>query len=201
YTETFSGDCKSTRMLRNYPVIKVSSVTVGGAAIPSTAWSFDTDDSPPGKPALLTLIGYRFEGQCTVVYDAGFFVADEAHTSDTSVAVDAPYGSWAADGGVTANGIALTNVAANPSAGQYSVADGVYAFGNTGTEVLISYSYVPSVLEEACIELVGERYRYKDRIGHASKSLAGQETVSYSLKSMPDFVRDGLANFKRMVPL
>ncbi|MGE0105288.1 MAG: phage head-tail connector protein [Blastocatellales bacterium] len=202
YTETFMGSGRA-RTLKNYPVLSVSSVSVSGGAIPANinaGYWFETDDLPPGRPTTIRLNGYGFSGPCTITYTAGYFL-EEAHTSGPSVTVDAPYGSWAEDGGVTADGTPLTKVASSPSAGEYSVSNGVYEFGDSGTDVMISYSYVPAALEEACLELVGERYRYKDRIGHASKSIGGQETISYNLKNMPDYVHDALQPFKRVVPI
>lgn len=54
-------------------------------------------------------------------------------------------GTWVTDLGVryASTGIALTRVASAPSAGQYSVAAGVYTFAaaDTATNVLISYEY------------------------------------------------------------
>jgi hypothetical protein len=44
---------------------------------------------------------------------------------------------------------------------------------------LISYSFIPADLEEACIQMVAERYYYRERVGAMSKALAGQETVSW----------------------
>lgn len=53
-------------------------------------------------------------------------------------------GTWAYDLGVRdANGIPMTRVASAPTAGQYSVAAGVYTFAaaDTGKQVFISYQY------------------------------------------------------------
>jgi hypothetical protein len=36
--------------------------------------------------------------------------------------------------------------------------------------------------------MVGERYNYRSRPGIVSKSVGGQETVSFSQKYMPDFI-------------
>ena len=55
--------------------------------------------------------------------------------------------------------------------------------------MLVSYSYIPADIEDACINMVAERYNYKSRIGYISKSLGGQETVTFSQKDMPDFIR------------
>ena len=39
----------------------------------------------------------------------------------------------------------------------------------------------------------------RDRIGEKSKSIGGQETVSYDTSSKPDFVEEGLQPFRRII--
>lgn len=79
-----------------------------------------------------------------------------------------------------------------------------YGFGRGLGNVVISYAAgladVPSDLEQACIELVGMRFREKDRIGMASKAMAG-ETTSFITKDMPSSVATVLNQYKRVVPL
>jgi hypothetical protein len=141
-----------------------------------------------------------------VAYKAGFAVQGEVQTVPSSsaytVTANAPFGAWGADQGVTyANGTALTQVSGNPAVGQYSVSAGIYTFNSADANaaVLISYSYVPSDIGHAAMEMVGERYRYKNRIGEVSKSLGGQETVSFSQKNMPDFIATLLQPYKRVI--
>ena len=54
--------------------------------------------------------------------------------------------SWVADVGVTKGGVAMTEVASSPAAGQYSVAAGVYTFNSAdhGAAVVITYRYTIS---------------------------------------------------------
>ena len=59
---------------------------------------------------------------------------------------------------------------------------------------------IPDDLEQACIELVGLRFRDKDRIGVVSKGMAG-ETTAFSQKDVPDPVRVVLDSYKRILPL
>jgi hypothetical protein len=54
-------------------------------------------------------------------------------------------------------------------------------------------------IEQACIEIVANRYREKDRIGLVSKGLAG-ETISFSQKEMPNSARDILRVYRKVVP-
>lgn len=62
------------------------------------------------------------------------------------------------------------------------------------------FTSTPKDLEQACIELVALRYKEKDRIGHVSKSLAG-ETVSFITAAAPASVRSTLDWYMRVVPL
>lgn len=121
-----------------------------------------------------------------------------------TLAVNAPHGRWGADQGVVyANGTALVNVPSNPSHGQYALTGSIYNFSSTdaGAAIAINYSYIPADIEHACIEMVGERYRYKNRIGETSKSLGGQETISFSQKDIPDFIRLLLQPYRRVVAI
>jgi hypothetical protein len=218
FSDVYDGVGNRVQILRHWPVLSISSLTIGiqiisAAPSPSTGYGCGYvldpwDGFPPGRPQALTLRGYDFYrglSNVQVTYTAGFAVQNEAQTipgTPFQVAVNAPNGNWAVDQGVTyANGTLLTPVSANPAQGQYSVAAGVYTFAaaDSGQGVLISYSYIPSDIEDACIQLVGERYKYKDRIGQMSKTLGGQETVSFSQKSMPDFVREQLQPYKRVI--
>ena len=61
------------------------------------------------------------------------------------------------------------------------------------------YASTPPELEQACIELCALRYRERDRIGHASKSVAG-EVVSFTIVDLPKPVLTILNNYKRVIP-
>lgn len=213
--ETYDGPGGGRLLLRQWPVLSVASLSVGASPVPAAAAYGQSgyrleawDGYPPGSPQALDLSGYAYSpgaGNVAVAYTAGYAVLDEPHTVPTaaplSVAVTAPCGPWAADQGVTlADGTPLTAVTGTPAAGQYSVQSGRYAFAaaDAGTAVLVSYGFVPADVEQACVELVGERYRTKDRIGENSKTLGGQETVSFSTDSMNKHVRELLQPFRRL---
>lgn len=72
--------------------------------------------------------------------------------------------------------------------------------GNVELIYTAGYSTTPPEIEQACIELVSLRYKERDRIGHQSKSLAG-ETVTFMIRDFPDSVRTILNNYKKVVPL
>ena len=88
----------------------------------------------------------------------------------------------------------------SPTIGQYAVSGGVYTFSaaDQNAAILLSYSFIPPDLEQACIELVAERYRYRGRIGEKAKTLGGQETTSYLITDLPPAVKMMLDPYKRV---
>jgi len=177
----------------------------------------------PGQNAVLEFNhGYFYMGaqNIKVTYTAGYLISGEAWTvpaaSPFTVTVLQPQGIWCRDNGVTyANGTALTPVASSPAVGQYVVGPdstpGLYTFSSAdaGAAVLISYSFIPSPLEEATIQMVAERLSYRTRIGELSKSLGGQETVRflrggtgrpYTSTSLPPEVMDLIHDYVNVVP-
>ena len=147
----------------------------------------------PGEPAVLEFVnGYWWQGvqNIKIIYTAGYLIQNEPWTvpgTPFKITVLQPQGVWCRDNGVVyaATGVALVPVTTITAAGQYipptDALPGVYTFGtaDTAAAVLISYSFVPSDLEEACIQMVAERYDYRSRVGVMSKALGGQETVSF----------------------
>jgi hypothetical protein len=118
-----------------------------------------------------------------------------------NVSVAAPFGPWASDAGATyENGTALAPVAGSLGAGQYNVSGGVYTFAaaDAGAAVLVSYGFIPAAINNACIEWVAERYRYRTRIGQSAQTVQGQQTASYKLKDIPEFVRALLDPYRRV---
>jgi len=118
-----------------------------------------------------------------------------------------------ASGNPLTNGFWVGNTGGSteePAGGQQSLTvfgysvdeDGLYTFNvaQAGAGVLITYSYVLPDIEQAVWELVGERYKTQDRIGIQSKSLGGQETISYFQGAMSSYVVELLQNYRRVVP-
>ena len=56
---------------------------------------------------------------------------------------------------------------------------------DAGASVTISYGYVPQDLAQAATELGAARFRAAERIGLSSKSVGGQETISYDMSAIP----------------
>jgi hypothetical protein len=237
-SEIRDGSGGNTLVLKQWPVVSVSSVTVGTVSIPEApvisanpqagdgfgfcngggyGWACEQwDGAPPGRPQALALRGYSFgpsfpgaqnSQNVLVVYEAGYQVTAEAQTVDAETAtVDAPFGAWASDEGVTyANGTPLQLVSDVPLVGQYqlSATPGAYIFNgaDNGAAVLISYGFIPSDLADACIELVAERYKYSERIGEKSHSLGGNETVSFDNSRLTPLVTAMLQPYRNVIPL
>jgi hypothetical protein len=222
FVERMDGNGKARVFLRHYPVLQMISLAIDNVAVPAAltpaagapltkgylleAW----DGLPPGRPQALDLFHIFFrKGRQNVVvsYNAGYAVENENASVPVApgpytVTAAAPFGPWASNGGVTYNnGTALAAVTGSPGAGQYNVSSGVYSFAaaDAGAAVLISYGFIPAAINNSCIEWVAERYRYRTRIGQSAQTVQGQQTASYSLKDMPDFVRASLDPYRSVV--
>ncbi len=79
-----------------------------------------------------------------------------------------------------------------------------YCFTKGAQNVVVAYTAgyaaTPPEIEQACIALVVLRYKERDRIGQASKNLAG-ETVSFQQKDMPADVATLLDQYRNVVPV
>lgn len=219
---TFQGNGKDRWMLPFWPVISVSSVGMNGTNIPaSEAQSYGKRGSgfqvqkispDANGPAEILLWGYQFvyRAPCIVSFVSGYQTTEtdvlaKVEPTDTTILVTpTTSGQWIADIGVTIDGVDAVKVDADPTAGQYSVdAWGTYTFSaddDTKT-VVITYNYCPWDVAFACTQLIGEWWRRKDRIGVLSKTLGGQETITFSQKDMTDSIRGMLGNYIRVAPL
>lgn len=221
YVETRDGGNDAEIILRQWPVTAIASLTIDGVAIapapPLTAggprqsgYVLEAADlAPPGHLQRLALRGRIFSRglqNVIVTYSAGYQVSAEAASVPASapyeILAQAPYGDWASDVGVAyASGAPLTAVAGTPAAGQYSVADGTYTFAaaDAGAVIALTYGYVPADICFAAMDWVAELYVYRGRIGQQSKSLGGQETISFIVKDVPPMVAAALQPYRRVV--
>jgi hypothetical protein len=196
---------------------------------PPSGWVVSPwDGLLPGKPQMLDSFGNQSNVNGTfygfnpgrqniqITYTCGYAIQNEAQTVPSAggvVDIDAPLGPWASDMGVVyaSTGIALTPVTASPATGEYipptqgseSAESGTgytFAAGDANEAVLISYGFVPSPINTACIEWVAERYRYSGRIGQRSQTVSGQQTASYDLSAVPAFVKGILDPYRNVVP-
>lgn len=203
FVRTFDGLSNMQLVLPDYPVTRLISVMQGSRTLPlsnasSPGQNFGCrlvtwNGELPGENAVLEFAnGFFWTGaqNVKVTYQAGYLIQNEIAivplVSPYVITVQQAQGICSRNEGVTyANGTPLVPVAAVTAAGQYippkDANPGLYTFdaADAGTEVLISYSFVPSDLEEATRQMVAERYSYRSRVGEISKSLGGQETMRY----------------------
>ena len=223
YSEGYDGSGGLRLFVKNWPISSVTALMINGQVIPAapplsptsfyqSGYVLDTIDDPipPGPQQQISLRGYRFwRGIQNVLlnYTAGYQITNEAITVPATpyqATSRQPFGMWATDQGVTyAAGGALTPVTTPSVAGQYSVSAGVYTFSaaDAGAVVLVTYGYIPVALTLLCNEWAGELYQYRERIGVKSKSLGGQETVSFDTSAMPARVELGLRPYRRTTPV
>ena len=173
------------------------------------------DGTPQGRAQGLALRDYVFGcygagnvQDTQIVYQAGYQVSAETQiVTNATAVVDAPYGAWASDVGITyADGTPFVAVPGAPATGQYQLTPdtpGSYTFnsGDNGAAILISYGFIPDDLADACIELVSERFRYAQRIGETTHSLGGNETVSFDNARLTPLVLSLLQPYRNLLPI
>lgn len=210
YTQNFRGNGKCAVLLHNWPVLSIVSVGAGGMVIDAAtlgAGGLPGDGYVIGDPRqsnqTVELFGsfFPYLVPCQIIYTAGY--RDTANFTPTSGSLTYTPALWLGDISVTIAGVAATKVASNPTSGQYSVSSvGLYTFASADQNKLcvITFGFVPADVQFAVTQMIGESFKRKDRIGVASKSLAGQETVSYSQMDMTANVRGALLQYKNVVP-
>lgn len=222
--DTFGHDFM---LLRQWPATAIYSIEFAGRTITQQATGNPLQNGYFLEPAdggfgqqELKLFGSCFPyGRMStqITYQAGYLMAEAATVPGGSPYTYTTNSTWLDDQGVTyaSGGAALQLVSGAPAAGQYAIsgngptpnnptapAQGIYTFNAADADagVVVSYSFVPADIDEACVEMVGERYRYMDRIGIVSKSLGGQETMSFSQKDMSDYIQQLLRPYRRVTP-
>lgn len=180
------------------PASPLPNPIIGVAPGLNTGWGYrfvPWGGNLPGENCVLEFQngGWRYGVQnVKVSYVAGYLIPNEAQSVPGSpgpytITVDQPQGIWSRDNGVVyaSSGIALSPVASSPTAGEYipppDTNPGFYTFSSfdSGAALLISYSFIPSDLEQACIQLVAESWKYRNNVGVESQMLGGQETIRF----------------------
>jgi hypothetical protein len=79
-----------------------------------------------------------------------------------------------------------------------------YVFTRRAQNVIVTYTAgypaTPPDVAQACIALVGQRYRERTRIGEMSRALSGTELVTFSQKDMSDGVKLLLSQYRMVTP-
>ncbi len=217
YSEVYNGFDTTRLMLRRTPILSVSSLVIGTSAIlpraaPGQAgFAFDAN--------MLYLEGSR--SFCRGVQNIAVAYRAGLQQSDTLAVPSSPYTigvgagllskPWNSDQGVAyaSTGIAFTRILGSPSAaGTYQVgadAGGVpqYVFSSSdaAASVAITYGYTPGEIVQALIELVGERYKVRSRVGQNSQNLGHGQVVSFSQKDLNATAKLMLAPWRNVVPV
>ncbi len=91
---------------------------------------------------------------------------------------------------------------AGGGAQKLSLAGGRFPYGvsNVTVSYTAGYASTPPDVEQAVIELVGERFRARERIGLSAKTLGGQETTAFVTKAFNDTIAALLAPYRRVCP-
>lgn len=220
YSERYDGlgSPMSRLMLKNWPVISIAQVSLGNTAIvaapiPGAGSSYGPgyllnpgESQPPGSQQYLDFVGWCLPAGAQnigVSYRAGYAASETVTIPATpfQITATALLGRWASDEGVTINGGVATMVSGVPTTGQYAVdCNGTYTFAaaDVGKVAVFSYGYVPQDVEQAALEMIAFRMSSRSFIGLVSKSLGGQETVTFSQKDMPATVQTMLQNYRRV---
>lgn len=92
-----------------------------------------------------------------------------------------------------------------PSGGEQRLILYGYCFprgrGNVTVNYTAGYPTVPTDAAQAAAEMVGEAFERRKRFGQNSKTLGGQETVSFSTKDINDTIRMMLDTYRRKTPV
>ncbi|HTJ64744.1 MAG TPA: hypothetical protein VL899_13140 [Alphaproteobacteria bacterium] len=69
---------------------------------------------------------------------------------------------------------------------------------NVAVTYTAGYQTVPADIAEAVAELVGLRYRGRDRLGKTSESIGGMATTSYAQKDVSPFIASVIARYSKV---
>ena len=200
YSDVMDGNNGQRLILGNFPITGVSALTINDQVIPEKL----THDAKGYiyHDFYIDLDGYYFsagKNNVKIDYTAGF------QTTDTlTVPSIAPYTVqvplfWASDVSVVSGSFTLDKITGAPDSQEYSVTAGLYTFNaaQAGFELGITYGFIPGDIEQATIDLIGRKYRERDRIGLASKGLAG-ETTAFSQNDMSADTKAILQQYRKV---
>ncbi len=218
YTQYFNGQGMPTMLLPQYPVTAINGMQVDGQTITARptltfpAVYANGNGYTFSEAGQVAVTGYEFirgYNNVYVAWTAGFLISNEAQTIPSGAPFElTTLARWSAgDRGVTyaSSGVALTAVTGAPAVGEYSVSGSIYTFAaaDAGIAVLISYAYVPYDIEQACIDTMGDWFKYRERIGTLSKSIDGQSIsyTNFTNTGIPVRAREVLQQYKRVAPI
>lgn len=191
YADMLDGNGSTRLNLPNNPIVSVDSLLINGVDVPKIA-----SPMQPGYAwtnTQIVLDGYRFTKgvqNIDITYTAGYSAQESVIVADTNAVA----GLWSGDISVTIGGTVIDS-------SLYTVTDGVYTIDSQflGQSALIRYGSIPYEIEQATLDIIGRKYRERERIGHVSKSLAG-ETVTFSQSDMSADTKGMLSQYRRVAP-
>lgn len=214
YIEMRNGVGGARMCTKQFPITSVAGVSVNGLPVQARAPLAPNMTYTNAGGYVFDDISVMLSGWCfargyqniALQYAAGFLISDEAQT----IPAVSPYtlttfARWSAgDRGVVyaSSGVALAKVTGAPNVGEYAVDGSVYTFAaaDAGIGVLISYAYVPFDIEQAVIDILGDWFKYRDRIGELSKGIEGQ-TISFVNSAITARALGVLQQYKLTAPI
>jgi hypothetical protein len=201
-----NGTGTSRLVLPDQPILAVSALAIAGASVLASADAvqagFVFDDT-----CLYLIGGDRFpmtQQSVLCSWTAGYQTSETDFVPTGNAPTVTPTTGGTASSVVSVvdntSSLTMTQVGVAPLAGEYSFSAGVFTFNSAAYNhsVTMTYSYVPSPVEQAVIEMVGLDLQQRNNIGINSKSLAS-ETVTYEKKGMTESAKELLMPYRRMV--
>lgn len=204
--ERYDGGGAAFMLLRESPVIEISALEIDGAGTfplySNGGRGYRLAAAEPGDGRQrLSLVNAIFPigiDNVRARYRTGRIVEETikipAVEGNAARSLYAPNRPFLRDLGVSKAGEALTD---------YEVEDGIYSFpaAQAGDEVVLRFSVAPADIENCVIEILGETFKRKERIGQTSAVLGPQQTVHFSQKDFPPGVKTVLDTYLRSAPL
>jgi hypothetical protein len=216
YSEVYNGFDTRAITLRNSPVISVSSVTLGTQAITartqvgSYGYAFDSSTLYMDGGGIFC----RGVQNVAVSYRAGLQQTDAttvaSNPSASPLTVTQLSRPWNSDQGVAYSmGAPFTPVTVPPTvAGTYQlIADSSgtaqynFATADAGAAITVTYGYTPEDVVQALVEIAGERFKARSRIGEVSQNLGHGQVVSFSRLDMNESIRTLLNPWRVVTPI
>ena len=174
------------------------------------AWLPDMASVTSSDALLARLITAASQAVCVYTGRAGFDVEAYVEVYDGAGRATLLLRQWPA---VAVSGVALSYGAspdafslepplAGGGAQRLTLVRGVFPRGvsNVTVSYTAGYATTPPDVEQAVIELVGERFRARERIGLSAKTLGGQETAAFTTGPFNATIATLLAPYRRVAP-
>ena len=174
------------------------------------AWLPDMAQVTASDALLARLITAASQAVCVYTGRSGFGAQDYSEAYDGAARPVLVLRQWPVlqvegvgfSDGASPSGFSLEAPLAGGGAQRLTLTQGVFPRGVSNVTVTYQagYAATPPDVEQAVIELVGERFRARDRIGLSAKTLGGQETTAFATKAFNDTIAALLAPYRRICP-